>query len=74
MFANATTGVLRRSAIDQATWDDLEEAMLRADLGVKVTTALLDGLRARVKQREITDPVALVAALRSDMASPLAGA
>ncbi|MGA1111939.1 MAG: signal recognition particle-docking protein FtsY, partial [Ilumatobacteraceae bacterium] len=74
VFANATTGVLRRSAIDQATWDDLEEAMLRADLGVKVTTALLDGLRARVKQREITDPVALVAALRSDMASRLDGA
>jgi fused signal recognition particle receptor len=74
VFANATTGVLRRSAIDQATWDDLEEAMLRADLGVKVTTALLDGLRARVKQREITDPVALVAALRSDMVSRLDGA
>ncbi|MFM7891395.1 MAG: signal recognition particle receptor subunit alpha, partial [Actinomycetota bacterium] len=54
VFANATTGVLRRSAIDQSTWDDLEEAMLRADLGVKVTTSLLDSLRDRVKRREIT--------------------
>ncbi|MDP4834198.1 MAG: signal recognition particle receptor subunit alpha, partial [Ilumatobacteraceae bacterium] len=41
VFATATTGVLRRTTIDQSTWDDLEEAMLRADLGVKVTTALL---------------------------------
>ena len=73
VFASATTGVLRRSAIDQSTWDELEEAMLRADLGVKVTTALLDGLRARVKQREIADPTALIHALRTDMTTRLAG-
>ncbi|MFZ9532225.1 MAG: signal recognition particle receptor subunit alpha, partial [Ilumatobacteraceae bacterium] len=72
VFASATTGVLRRSAIDQSTWDELEEAMLRADLGVKVTTALLDGLRARVKQREIADPTALIHALRSEMTGRLA--
>ena len=74
VFASATTGVLRRSVIDQSTWDELEEAMLRADLGVSVTTTLLDGLRARVKQREIADPAALIRALRSDMTSRLAGA
>jgi fused signal recognition particle receptor len=74
VFASATTGVLRRSAIDQSTWDELEEAMLRADLGVSVTTTLLDGLRARVKQREIADPAALIHALRSDMTLRLAGA
>ena len=74
VFATATTGVLRRTTIDQSTWDDLEEAMLRADLGVKVTTALLDGLRARVKDREITEPAALIDALRHDMASRLASA
>jgi fused signal recognition particle receptor len=48
--------------------------MLRADLGVKVTTALLDGLRARVKDREITEPTALIDALRHDMTSRLTGA
>ena len=74
VFSAATTGVLRRSAIDQSTWDDLEEAMLRADLGVKVCTALLDPLRERVKRRDIADPASLVAALRSDMASRLDGA
>ena len=74
VFATATTGVLRRTSIEQSTWDDLEEAMLRADLGVKVTTALLDSLRERVKRREITEPAALVAALRSDMAARLGSA
>ena len=74
VFAGATSGVLRRSAIDQSTWDELEEAMLRADLGVKVTTQLLDSLRDRVKRRDITEPAALVAALRADMYARLAGA
>ncbi|NBN97491.1 MAG: signal recognition particle-docking protein FtsY, partial [Actinobacteria bacterium] len=65
---------MRRSAIDQATWDELEEAMLRADLGVKVTTSLLDSLRERVKRREIADATALVAALRGEMVVRLATA
>ncbi len=74
VFASATGGVLRRNDIDQSTWDELEEAMLRADLGVRVTTALLDGLRDRVKRRDITDPQGLVSALRSDMTARLTGA
>jgi fused signal recognition particle receptor len=41
---------------------------------VKVCAALLDPLRERVKRRDIADPASLVAALRSDMASRLAGA
>jgi fused signal recognition particle receptor len=74
VFATATAGVLRRSAIDQATWDELEEAMLRADLGVKVTTSLLDSLRERVKRREIADATGLVTALRGEMVARLATA
>ena len=74
VFATATAGVLRRSAIDQATWDELEEAMLRADLGVKAATSLLDSLRERVKRREITDVSALVAALRGEMVARLTSA
>jgi fused signal recognition particle receptor len=74
VFASAAGGVLRRHEIDQSTWSELEEAMLRADLGVKVTESLLDSLRERVKRREITDPHGLVSALRRDMATRLAGA
>src|SRR4051794_5277247 len=36
-------GIIRgRSGIDAATWDDLEEALIRADVGVSTTTSLLD--------------------------------
>lgn len=74
VFATATTGVLRRSAVDETTWNDLEEAMLRADLGVRVTTSLLASLRDRVKRREITDSAGVIAALRHEMAAQLADA
>lgn len=72
-LAGAFAGVLGRSGIDAETWDDLEEALLRADVGVAVTDALLDDLRARVDAGEIADPPALLAALQADMVDRLAG-
>ena len=41
-----SSGVRGRAGIDNDTWDELEEALLRADVGVGVTDALLDDLRA----------------------------
>ncbi|MGH9206188.1 MAG: signal recognition particle receptor subunit alpha, partial [Acidimicrobiales bacterium] len=37
--------VLSRSAIDDDSWDELEEALIGADVGVATTSALLDELR-----------------------------
>ena len=73
-LSGAIGSVVGRGGIDQATWDDLEEALLRADVGVKVSTALLDELRARVKAKELSTPHDVVGALRSTMKSRLAGA
>ena len=54
-LTGAFTGIIGRGAITDETWDDLEEALLRADVGIGVTTGLLDGLRAQVKSKEITN-------------------
>ncbi|MCU1397285.1 MAG: ftsY [Acidimicrobiales bacterium] len=67
-------GVRGRAGITEETWDDLEEALLRADVGVRVTTELLDGLRTRVKSKEIVAPDALLDALQAEMIARLAGA
>src|SRR5918993_1804023 len=72
-FAGAFTGVLGRSTITDETWMDLEEALLRADVGLGVTEALLDDLRTRVKAKEITEPAQLLDALRTDMVARLEG-
>ncbi|HET9548392.1 MAG TPA: signal recognition particle-docking protein FtsY [Desertimonas sp.] len=72
-FTGAFVGVLSRGGITDATWDDLEEALLRADVGLGVTNDLLGGLRATVKAKEITQPDVLLDALRQEMKQRLAG-
>lgn len=73
VLAGAVSSVLGRGEINDTSWEDLEEALLRADVGVKVAQALLEPLRARVKAKEISTPAELVAALQSDMSARLAG-
>jgi fused signal recognition particle receptor len=63
--------VRARGKVDAGTWDELEEALIRADVGVGATDALLDTLRARVKDGEIVGPDALVDALKSDLVAVL---
>ncbi len=73
-LAGAFAGVRGRRGITDETWDDLEEGLLLADVGVGVTTNLLDDLRTRVKAKELTEPDELLDALRGDMKDQLAGA
>jgi fused signal recognition particle receptor len=63
--------VLSRSAIDDETWDELEEALVRADVGVGLTTELLDDLRTKVKAERITNSTELLDALKADLKSLL---
>jgi fused signal recognition particle receptor len=72
-FAGYVGSVLSRSKIDQETWDDLEEAMIRADVGVHAATDLLDAVRDRVKEKGITEPGELLAELKDEMKTRLAG-
>ncbi len=67
------TSVVSRAGIDQDTWDDLEEGLLRADVGVSTTTAVLDDLRAKVKADGIKDPAVLLEVLQADVAARLSG-
>jgi fused signal recognition particle receptor len=72
-LTGAFLGIRNRSGITDDTWDDLEEALLRADVGVRVTDELLSGLKARVKAKEIAEPDALLAALQAEMTARLDG-
>lgn len=72
-FAGAIAGVLGRSGITDESFDDLEEALLRADIGVGISDELLESLRERVSAKEITEPSELLDALAADMKARLAG-
>jgi fused signal recognition particle receptor len=72
-FAGAFSSILGRSGITDETWDDLEEALLRADVGLGVADALIEPLKERVAAREITEPAHLLDALQAEMVDRLAG-
>lgn len=66
--ARATfAGFLGRSRIDEETWDELEEALIRADLGIGPATELIEELRGRVKDEGLETGDQLVEALKSEM-------
>ena len=72
-LSGAVGSVLGRSDVNDETWLEIEEALLRADVGVRVAQSLLGALQTRVKAKEITTPAQLIDALRSDMATQLVG-
>ena len=61
----------RNPKLDDDLLDEIETALLTADVGVPATTALIDDLRKRMKAREFADANALLAALRADLIAML---
>jgi fused signal recognition particle receptor len=59
--------LLSRSTIDADTWDEVEETLLTADLGVGPTTELVERLKTRVRVEGVADPAAARAMLREEL-------
>ena len=59
--------VAGRERLDDDVWDELEEALIRADVGISTTTTLLDGLRTKVKENRLSSPQQVVDALKQDL-------
>ncbi|HEX6567669.1 MAG TPA: signal recognition particle-docking protein FtsY [Acidimicrobiales bacterium] len=65
-------GSIRSRRVDAETWDELEEALIRADVGVAATGQILDELRATAKDESITDPEVLLDRLKAQLKRMLA--
>src|SRR5215471_16745557 len=63
---------IRSRKVDAATWDELEEALIRADVGVAVTGQVLDALKATATEESITDPDLLLDRLKVQLKDLLA--
>jgi len=71
-FARSLSGLFRRNPpLDDAFLDEIETALITADVGVTATTALVDDLRSRMHRREFADAAALLQALRADLLAML---
>lgn len=59
--------LLSRDDVDDATWDEVEEVLLTADLGVAPTMELLERLRTRVRVESATTADAVQRILREEL-------
>ena len=60
-------GGLRGRSIDEDAWEELEEALILADVGVPTTMAILDRVRDRAKEEKAKDFDDALALLRNEM-------
>ncbi len=63
--------LLTRDRVDEATWEEIEDTLLLADLGMGPTTELVDRLRTRVAVDGTRDPVHVKSMLREELVSLL---
>ena len=65
-LATRLADVLGRS-IDDETWEDLEAALIQADVGVEGATRIVEGLRARARERGVSGPGEVRALLADEL-------
>ena len=65
------TSLLQRSEVDQELWDELEELLVTADVGLATTEKLIDSVRNRVREENVTSPEGAVDVLKREMVEML---
>ena len=60
-----------RTAIDEAVWDELEELLISADVGVATTEKLIERVKQRVKEDKLNEGAMVRSALKSEMVNML---
>lgn len=66
-FGRAVLSVLSRGDLTESDWEEIEDTLLTSDLGLEVTTSLMDQLRTQVKVLDTKDPEAVRAVLRAEL-------
>ena len=46
-------GLLRSSRLDDSVWEELEETLISADVGVETSLRIIEDLKAQVKEERI---------------------
>lgn len=65
--------IIRRKKIDEEFYEELEEILIGADVGVNTVMDLIDDLRAEVRKRKIEDAVELRPVLSEKLVDLLSG-
>lgn len=66
-IGNALLALLSRGGLDEQAWEDVEDTLLQADLGVEATEELVSALRTRVAVEGESDAETVRGWLRADL-------
>jgi fused signal recognition particle receptor len=66
-FFDQMTGLFGGRVVDVALWDELEEILIQADVGIDTTMALIDRVKKRVEAERIRSGERALEVVRSEM-------
>lgn len=72
-IADAIEGAVKRG-IDEALFEQIEEILLLGDVGVEATSATIEGLKEKVRERKVNDSTELIELLKEELKKRLLGA
>lgn len=61
------TVVRGRTKIDEEMLEQIEEILLQADIGVSMTTKIMDGIQRRIREGKIIDPEEILSLLKGEI-------
>ena len=64
-------GLLKSSRLDEEVWEELEEALISADMGVETSLSLVGDLKARAEKEKLQDPQQVLDALKGELIARL---
>ncbi|MDP9408353.1 MAG: signal recognition particle-docking protein FtsY [Actinomycetota bacterium] len=67
VFGRGLLALLSRDVLDEDVWEEIEDTLLTADMGVKPATELVEALRTRVKVLGVRTPEGLRALLKDEL-------
>ena len=66
-------GGIFAGGIDRDTWEALEEALIRADIGVVTSTEIMEAVKAKVEAESVEDATELPALVKAELVERLSG-
>ena len=64
--------VLRTPSVDDSMWDELEEILITADMGVDTSLSMIERLKAQARQKQLNRPQEIFDALKEELVASLA--
>ncbi len=66
-FVSKISSIFSRTNIDEELYEELEETLIQADVGVRTTMELIDKMRDEVEEKDLTEPEELYKSFQAEI-------